>query len=113
MPLLDPTELDPDHGLPLLRLIAGLLVPSDGRISVCGLDTRSQPQALRAAAAYMPQRFGLYEDLSVIENLQLYADLRSVVGTARHEAFAKLLEFTGLAPQLRLLYRRKREAMAV
>jgi ABC-2 type transport system ATP-binding protein len=82
----------------LLRLLDGLLLPGHGRISVCGLDTRSQARMIRAVTAYMPQRFGLYEDLSVLENLRLYADLRSVTGTAREKAFARLLDFTGLSP---------------
>ncbi len=82
----------------LLRLLAGLLLPDQGCISVCGYDTRSEARAIRAVSAYMPQRFGLYEDLTVIDNLQLYADLRTVTGTARQKALDKLLEFTGLAP---------------
>lgn len=82
----------------LLRLIAGLLLPDDGTLSVCGLDPTRQAGALHRLVAYMPQRFGLYEDLSVIENLELYADLRSVTGTERQEAFERLLAFTGLAP---------------
>lgn len=45
---------------------------------------------------YMPQKFGLYEDLSVMENLTLHADLRGVTGAARDETFARLLEFTDL-----------------
>jgi len=46
----------------------------------------------------MPQKFGLYEDLTVMENLTLYADLRSVVGETRQKTFARLLEFTALGP---------------
>lgn len=46
----------------------------------------------------MPQKFGLYEDLTVMENLNLYADLRSVTGEARKQTFARLLEFTSLGP---------------
>ncbi len=45
----------------------------------------------------MPQKFGLYEDPTVMENLNLYADLRSVTGEARKQTFARLLEFTSLA----------------
>jgi drug efflux transport system ATP-binding protein len=82
----------------LMRLMAGLLAPSDGSITVCGFDTRLEVEALHRAVSYMPQRFGLYEDLTVIENLDLYADLRGVVGTARRRAFDQLLQFTGLAP---------------
>jgi len=82
----------------LLRLIAGLLVPTTGSISVSGLDPVSDSGAVRRIVSYMPQRFGLYEDLSVQENLTLYADLRSVTGVERAAAFERLLRFTGLAP---------------
>jgi ABC-type multidrug transport system ATPase subunit len=82
----------------LLRLFAGLLLPSDGRVEVCGADTRTGLNVIRQQVSYMPQRFGLYEDLSVQQNLNLYADLRNVVGTERQRAFARLLQFTGLAP---------------
>ncbi|HSH85562.1 MAG TPA: ATP-binding cassette domain-containing protein [Guyparkeria sp.] len=82
----------------LLRLIAGLLLIDDGSLRVCGFDPKTHAAALHRVVAYMPQRFGLYEDLSVIENLELYADLRSVIGTQREDAFARLLSFTGLAP---------------
>jgi ABC-2 type transport system ATP-binding protein len=80
----------------LLRLMAGLLLPSEGRLTVCGHDTVQDPQALREEIGYMPQRFGLYEDLTVTENLELYADLRGVVGPARAQRFERLLGFTGL-----------------
>jgi ABC-type multidrug transport system ATPase subunit len=80
----------------LLRLFAGLLLPSAGVLSVCGFDPRTQFALLRRSVGYMPQRFGLYEDLSVQQNLDLYADLRGVVGPARDEAFKRLLAFTGL-----------------
>ena len=82
----------------LLRLIAGLLVPSTGKITVNGLDPVTDSGAVHRIVSYMPQRFGLYEDLSVQENLTLYADLRSVLGSDREEAFERLLGFTGLAP---------------
>ncbi len=82
----------------LLRLFAGLLLPSAGRLSVCGADTRTELDVVRQHVSYMPQRFGLYEDLTVQENLNLYADLRGVVGEPRRRAFARLLEFTGLGP---------------
>ncbi len=82
----------------LLRLFAGLLLPSAGRLSVCGADTRTELAAIRQHVSYMPQRFGLYEDLTVQENLDLYADLRNVVGAERERAFGLLLQFTALAP---------------
>ena len=81
----------------LMRLMAALLTPSEGRLMVCGFDTRTEAAAIHETIGYMPQRFGLYEDLSVIENLTLYADLRGVTGKARIETFEKLLAFTDLA----------------
>jgi ABC-2 type transport system ATP-binding protein len=82
----------------LLRLILGLLKADSGTISVCGRDPLSEASEVRDLVAYMPQRFGLYEDLTVIENLTLYADLRAVVGEERRVAFERLLSFTNLAP---------------
>lgn len=82
----------------LLRLMAGLLKPTVGRITVAGLDPLKDTAELRALLGYMPQKFGLYEDLTVQENLDLYADLRGVVGSEREADFARLLEFTSLAP---------------
>ena len=82
----------------LLRLILGLLKPDVGTLKVCGLDPITQAAALRNIVAYMPQRFGLYEDLTVLENLSLYADLRGVTGQQRQAAFDRLLAFTSLAP---------------
>jgi ABC-type multidrug transport system ATPase subunit len=82
----------------LLRLFDGLLLPTDGTVTVCGFDTRTQLAPIREAVSYMPQRFGLYEDLTVRENLDLYSDLRGVVGPEREEAYRQLLDFTGLVP---------------
>ena len=64
----------------LLRLLAGLLLPDEGQITVCGFDTRRDLAGIRQVVSYMPQRFGLYEDLTVDENLNLYADLYGVTG---------------------------------
>jgi ABC-type multidrug transport system ATPase subunit len=81
----------------LMRLIAGLLLPEEGQLTVCGFDTRHTASAIRHDVGYMPQRFGLYEDLTVLENLNLYADLRGVTGQERRAAFSRLLAFTDLA----------------
>ncbi|WP_421221983.1 ATP-binding cassette domain-containing protein [Aeromonas sp. 602293] len=81
----------------LLRLLAGLLIPEAGTIRVLGLDPVSEGDRLRQRLGYMPQQFGLYEDLSVLENLTLYADLRGVLEPARTPTFARLLAFTDLA----------------
>ena len=80
----------------LLRLIAGLLAPSSGRLVTLGLDPVSDASTIRREIGYMPQKFGLYEDLSVLENLTLYADLRNVTGAERVETFERLLAFTDL-----------------
>ena len=87
----------------LMRLMTGLLVPNAGRISLAGFDVVEDNDAIHVASGYMPQRFGLYEDLSVLENMHLYARLRGM-DTDRHgELFAELLEFTRLAPFTRRL----------
>lgn len=87
----------------LIRLIAGLLLPSEGSIKVAGYDTVREASAIHYLTGYMPQKFGLYEDLTVMQNLRLYADLRGVVGKAREEAFERLLAFTGLKPFIKRL----------
>ena len=82
----------------LLRLFCGLLAPTAGRVSVCGHDTAEDADAIHERVGYMPQRFGLYEDLTVMENLNLYAELRSVPRRERADRYAELLAFTGLEP---------------
>jgi ABC-2 type transport system ATP-binding protein len=82
----------------LMRLAAGLLVPDSGRVEVLGLDATRESLRVQADLGYMPQRFGLYEDLTVRENLDLYADLRGVPIAARPERYDTLTRMTGLAP---------------
>ncbi|SUW64749.1 Uncharacterized ABC transporter ATP-binding protein YbhF [Buttiauxella agrestis] len=82
----------------LMRMLAGLLKPTEGTSSVIGLDPVEDDRALHAVLGYMPQKFGLYEDLTVMENLNLYADLRGVTGEERKKTFKRLLEFTALGP---------------
>lgn len=79
----------------LIRLLAGLLDPTEGAVTVLG---EPATRADRSRIGYMPQRFGLYEDLSVIENLNLYAELRGLPREARAARFAELLRFTDLEP---------------
>ena len=62
----------------LIRLIAGLMAADEGELTVLGANVATDPQQVQNRLAYMPQRFGLYEDLSVQENLDLYADLHGV-----------------------------------
>ena len=77
----------------LLRIIIGLLTADTGTVSTLGYDPALQKKALMPQIGYMPQKFGLYEDLTVRENLEFYADLKSV-----DKNFDELLEFTGLRP---------------
>ena len=77
----------------LLRTIIGLLLQDEGEIEVLGFNPKTQKDELNLHIGYMPQKFGLYEDLTVIENLKLYADLKNVP----HD-FEKMLEFTTLTP---------------
>jgi ABC-2 type transport system ATP-binding protein len=81
----------------LIRLMAGLLAPTSGTISVDHCDPIRDADKLRTFIGYMPQKFGLYEDLSVIENLELHADLRDLRAEERVATFKRLLEFTDLA----------------
>lgn len=81
----------------LIRLMAGLLKATSGSIRVIDLDPITDATALRPQLGYMPQKFGLYEDLTVLENLTLYADLCDLLGEQRKNSFAQLLSFTDLA----------------
>jgi ABC-2 type transport system ATP-binding protein len=81
----------------LMRLAVGLLAPDEGRISVLGFDATRESLDVQARVGYMPQRFGLYEDLSVQENLDLYADLQGVPHAARAARYEELMRMTGLA----------------
>ncbi len=80
----------------LIRLITGLMKYEQGEIFVDGLLVASAIEEVHRITGYMPQKFGLYEDLSVIENLNLYADLRELHGEARKLKFEKLLKFSDL-----------------
>jgi ABC-2 type transport system ATP-binding protein len=68
----------------------------EGELRVLGIDVSADPQAVQDRISYMPQRFGLYEDLSVQENLDLYADLHGVPSAQRRERYARLMEMTDL-----------------
>ncbi len=79
-----------------LRMLCGALPPSGGRVTIDGIDLQRDPDAVRARIGYMPQRFSLYTDLSVRENLEFYADLFEVPRAERHERTARLLAFSRL-----------------
>ena len=80
----------------LMRIMAGLMEASSGDLTVMGLDPSREGSRVREILGYMPQKFGLYEDLSVMENLRLNADLRNLGGSERAETFSRLLDFTQL-----------------
>lgn len=82
----------------LIRLMAGLLLPTQGSVSIEGHDTVREAPIISSLIGYMPQKFGLYEDLTVMQNLTLYADLQGVLGDERVRIFEKLLDFTNLKP---------------
>ena len=87
----------------LMRLCCGLLELDGGSVETLGIDAVKQPAAVQAAVGYMPQRFGLYEDLSVQENLDLYANLQGVPVASRQQRDDQLMQMTGLAPFTRRL----------
>ena len=80
----------------LLRLIAGLMVADSGELYVLGIDVAADPQTIQNRIGYMPQKFGLYEDLSVQQNLDLYADLHGITREQRREIYPRLMEMTDL-----------------
>ncbi len=81
----------------LLRILSGLLKATSGTVEVLGYDPIKDEKLLHREIGYMPQRFGLYEDLTVIQNLKLYADLQGVEQKDKSDLFNKLLSFAGLA----------------
>ena len=81
-----------------LRMVCGLMFPTEGILSVLGIPVADKPADVQRRLGYMPQRFGLYEDLTCIENMNLYADLHGISAEERKERFEKLFHMTGLAP---------------
>jgi ABC-2 type transport system ATP-binding protein len=81
-----------------LRLVCGLLLPDSGKITVDGYDTVSDSESIHSILGYMPQKFGLYEDLTVMENLELYAALRNIPAKDRESRYHEILTFTSLHP---------------
>lgn len=81
-----------------LRMLAGVLRPTFGTARILGLDVTEDPERVKPHIAYMAQRFGLYEDLTVRENLDFYADLYSVPPGERPARVARLHRFSGLGP---------------
>lgn len=81
-----------------LRMLCGLLDPDEGRAVVAGLDVATKLDAVKDAIGYMAQKFGLYGDLTVEENLDFYGDLFNIVGKQREELKLRLLKMTRMEP---------------
>ncbi|TKS59546.1 MAG: multidrug ABC transporter ATP-binding protein [Nitrospira sp.] len=79
-----------------LRMVAGVLTPDSGSATVAGCDIIHDPEAAKAHISYMPQRFGLYEDLTVDENIHFYADVFGVPRTNREQRSRQLLDAAGM-----------------
>jgi ABC-2 type transport system ATP-binding protein len=82
-----------------IRMLCGLLAPTSGEAIVVGLDVRREAEALRSRIGYMSQRFGLYDDLTVYENLRFYATVYGLHGEERRTRLESLLHDRGLAPR--------------
>lgn len=82
----------------LMRMLAGVLHPDAGRIVLEGIDVAVDPERAKTALGYMPQRFGLYEDLTVHENIFFYGELFEVQRAQYRARMAQLLDAAGLAP---------------
>ena len=80
-----------------LRMLCGLLKPSHGTGVVLGLDLARDAERIKAAIGYMSQRFSLYDDLSVIENLRFYARIYGVAGRLRAERIDRMVQLADLA----------------
>src|SRR5512141_1090602 len=76
-----------------IRMLAGVMKPTSGIARVSGYDTARQAEKLRIQVGYMAQRFSLYGDLSVRENIEFYADIFGVRGPEREERIRRLLRF--------------------
>jgi len=81
-----------------MRMLVGIMDPDDGRATVLGCDTVADAERLKEQIGYMPQRFGLYDDLTVVENMVFYADIYGVPPAERQDRMPDLLGFSNLTP---------------
>ena len=86
-----------------IRMLCGLLEPTAGSATVAGIDVTVAPEQIRQRIGYMSQKFGLYEDLTVSENLHFYAGIYELKGDARRRRVAAVVAFVGVGDRLRQL----------
>ena len=82
----------------IMRLLAAVMTPDEGSIAIEGLDVVANPEIARAHISYMPQHFGLYEDLTVDENIEFFGELFGIERRDREEGAARLLAASGMTP---------------
>jgi len=79
-----------------MRLLVGALLPTQGEITICGYDLRKQVELARSTIGYLSQRFSMYEDLTVLENIRFFAEIRGLTSTEWLPRSMEILEFVGL-----------------
>jgi ABC-2 type transport system ATP-binding protein len=86
-----------------IRMLCGLLTPTSGTATVAGFDVRTQSEEIRRNIGYMSQRFGMYEDLTVTENLDFYSSLYGLAGEEKRKRMDELFDELGLRPRVNQL----------
>ena len=80
-----------------IRMLTGLMQPTSGDATVVGFDVRRESEAIRRNIGYMSQRFGLYDDLTIVENIRFYAGVYGLIGAEREGRIVELMDELGLA----------------
>ncbi|HEX2203722.1 MAG TPA: ABC transporter ATP-binding protein [Longimicrobium sp.] len=86
-----------------IRMLCGLMEPTSGQATVVGHDVAKEPEKVRRSIGYMSQKFGLYDDLTVLENIRFYASVYGLAGRERDARIAELLHDLELEPRTRQL----------
>ena len=86
-----------------IRMLCGLLAPTSGTATVAGFDVLTQPEEIRQNIGYMSQKFGMYEDLTVAENLDFYSSLYGLTGEGKRKRMNELFDELGLRPRIKQL----------